>query len=421
MFARVWTFFTIMCLAGTMACLSGKDLRLFPVPEERSEIPQWDMTILRKPPRIYDVGLPNLNPEPGMRAIYFEGLPYQGKPTRVFAWLGIPRDRGDVRLPGIILVHGAGGTAYHDWVKLWVERGYAAIAIDTTGCVPDSTQGMGVKYHRHEHAGPGFGGGGFSASMEPVSDQWLYHAVADTILAYSLLASLPEVDPDRIGITGISWGGIITEICVGVDERFCFAAPVYGCGHLGENSYWLETIFQELPSEKVEHWISLWDPSQYLGSAKMPLLFCNGTNDKHFRPDSWRKTYREAAGPVSLSMKIRMPHAHPPAGDPPEITRFADSIVQDGPPLARVTEQGVWGDKAWVRWEQDVPVKSVELVYTTDDGNWVQRDWMSRPAKLDSFGRKAEASIPAGTTVYFFNLKDEKGCVVSSEYVEPES
>lgn len=409
-----------LCLCCLTVNLYAQDLQTFPLPAERGEIPYWDMDVLGQPPQVYEADVPELTSDPGIHPVYFEGLPWKGKPTRVFAWLGVPPSvEGPV--PGIVLVHGGGGTAFHDWVKLWMDRGYAAIAIDTTGCVPTSTDGMNVGHRRHEHAGPGFGGGGFTAALSPVEDQWLYHAVADVMLARSLLAAQPDVDPERIGITGISWGGIITEITVGVDNRYCFAVPVYGCGHLGENSYWLETDFQKISPAPVRRWITLWDPAQYVGQAEMPLLFCNGTNDKHFRPDSWQKTYREVPGEVTLSMKIRMPHDHPPAGDPPEIRVFADSIVHGEPGLAIVTDQGQSGALAWVEWEQEVPVQSAELVYTTDTGNWVTREWRSVPARLTSFGHRAEVAIPSGTTACFFNLKDERGCIVSSGHFEPDS
>ena len=61
---------------------------------------------------------------------------------------------------------------------------------------------------------------------------------------------LPGVDPDRIGVTGISWGGYLTCIVAGVDPRFRFAAPVYGCGFLGDNSAWLPE-FQKMGPEKI--------------------------------------------------------------------------------------------------------------------------------------------------------------------------
>jgi hypothetical protein len=36
----------------------------------------------------------------------------------------------------MVLIHGGGGTAFADWVRLWTGRGYAAIAMDLCGCVP---------------------------------------------------------------------------------------------------------------------------------------------------------------------------------------------------------------------------------------------------------------------------------------------
>jgi dipeptidyl aminopeptidase/acylaminoacyl peptidase len=64
------------------------------------------------------------------KAIYFDALNYQGKPTRVFAWLGIPEGASaDNPVPAIVLVQGGGGTAFKNWVRMWNERGYAAISI----------------------------------------------------------------------------------------------------------------------------------------------------------------------------------------------------------------------------------------------------------------------------------------------------
>ena len=72
----------------------------------------------------------------GVRAIWLEGAAYRGRPTRVFAWLGVPAGAQPRSLPGMVLVHGGGGTAFATWVHRWVKRGYAAIAIDTCGNLP---------------------------------------------------------------------------------------------------------------------------------------------------------------------------------------------------------------------------------------------------------------------------------------------
>lgn len=48
--------------------------------------------------------------EPGLRPIFYAGVPWQGKPTKLFAWLGLPPNRtGNV--PGVLVVRGGGGTA----------------------------------------------------------------------------------------------------------------------------------------------------------------------------------------------------------------------------------------------------------------------------------------------------------------------
>ena len=50
---------------------------------------------------------------------------------------------------------------------------------------------------------------------------------------------VPEVDGNRVGIVGISWGGYLTCLAADLDPRFKFAISVYGCGFLGEDSAWL--------------------------------------------------------------------------------------------------------------------------------------------------------------------------------------
>lgn len=64
------------------------------------------------------------------------------------------------------------------------------------------------------------------------ADHFMVHATSDISLAYNLINSLPEVKKGETGITGISWGGIISSRGIGEDTRFKFAMPVYGCGNL---------------------------------------------------------------------------------------------------------------------------------------------------------------------------------------------
>ncbi len=379
-----------------------------PTPARRGDAPSWDMKKLS--------GAPKTRPatgikEDGVKGIFFDGPRYQGRPTRVFAWVGIPKTKPGEKVPGIVLVHGGGGTAIADWVRLWNARGYAAIAMDTCGNVPVDNM-PASKWKRHDHGGPG--GVDWNPDRAAPEDQWTYQAVSDVILAHSLLRSLPGVDPNRIGLTGASWGGYVTCIAASVDHRFKFAAPVYGCG------FYLDTVFGEqlgeLTPEQRDRWMSWWDPSVYLAEAPMPFLWVTGSTDFAYTFSALQKSYRLPRSPRILSIPLVMEHGGKPAQTPEEIRVFAESIFNGGDPLPHITGQGREGGSAWVTYSGKVPVATAELNFTNDTGKWQDRKWEAIPAQIPASGR-VEASVPEGAATYYFNLHDERGCVVSSEHV----
>ncbi|MFN9984211.1 MAG: alpha/beta hydrolase family protein, partial [Pirellula sp.] len=287
--------------------------------EARPEVPRFDLEKLSKPPAFGTAAGFN---EPGVRAVFYDSVPYRGKPTKVFAYYGLPSQEvlskegsaeSPSKFPGVVLIHGGGGTAFAEWVRLWNRRGYAAIAMDVCGCVPEGTYG---NWKRHEEGGPPGWDASFDQIDGPDEDQWQRHAISAVILGHSLLASLPEVDSSKIGVTGISWGGYLTCIAVGADPRFRGAVPVYGCGFLGENSVGVPTL-ERIGKEKATRWLNRWDPSVFLPLTKTPMLWVNGTNDFAYPMDSWLRSVK-LHSPSELCMRIRMPHGHGPAGENPE-------------------------------------------------------------------------------------------------------
>ncbi|HRA87783.1 MAG TPA: acetylxylan esterase [Planctomycetaceae bacterium] len=382
----------------------------------KSEV-RFDLEALSKVPEIYPAEGLEVD---GVKSLFFEGPAYKGRATRVFAYYGVPQpavgaEKPAKSFPAMVLIHGGGGTAFDRWVKLWNSRGYAAIAMDVCGCVPVGTYG---KWQRHEQGGPPGWDASFGQLEDPIEDQWTWHAVSDVALAHSLIRSFPEVDPDRIGVTGISWGGYLTCIVAGVDHRFQFASPVYGCGYLGDNSAWLPS-FEKLGKEKTDLWLKQWDPSAYLGQVQMPMLWVNGTNDFAYPMDSWKKSCHLPQSPRTLCLRIRMPHGHGAAGENPEEIRvFADSILKEGKPLAKVIEQGESDGTAWARNEAAVPLVKAELCFTRDSGKWQDRKWETLPAEIDASSSKVSASVPGDATVFYLNLFDDRECVVSTEHID---
>jgi hypothetical protein len=95
-----------------------------------AEIP-WQTADLKKTPQHWGAS----TAEGGVKAVWLAGPSYKAKPTRAFAYYGIPE--GGTRAPGMVLIHGGGGTAFAEWVRMWNREGFAVIAVDTVGTWPD--------------------------------------------------------------------------------------------------------------------------------------------------------------------------------------------------------------------------------------------------------------------------------------------
>jgi dienelactone hydrolase len=373
----------------------------------------WNIQELFKTPEAYD----NMSFKyPGMKPVFYKGLPYQGKPTRIFAWYGMPDNATKKKkVPGIVLVHGGGGTAFADWIRLWNSRGYAAIAMDTCGGVPAWTENPHCQslWPRHEHSGPA-GWGNYAQAELPANEQWMYHAVAAVVIGHSLLRSFPEVNPDQTGLTGISWGGVLTCIAAGIDNRFAFAVPVYGCGFLDDECCGLYNRLTD-DQKLIDKWLKLWDPAIYLKTATMPFLWVNGTNDFAFPLSALQKSYRLTKGEKRLSIQVRMPHGHGGLGEnPPEIHDFAQSVIagKDLPPF--IGEIKTKNNVASAVFKSSRQIVKAEFNFTRASGMWQDRTWNTIAASLNNGQSTISAAIPYAATAYYFNLFDAEGRVYSS-------
>ena len=75
----------------------------------------WKTKELFKTPKVYST---TESPVPGMRAFFYEGASYKGRPTRVFAYYAAPAGKAPGGgWPAVVCAHGGGGTAYPGWVK----------------------------------------------------------------------------------------------------------------------------------------------------------------------------------------------------------------------------------------------------------------------------------------------------------------
>jgi dienelactone hydrolase len=360
-----------------------------------------------------------------VRGVLIKGLNYSkaenaNKETKFFGWYGVPNNipAGEKR-PAVILVHGGGGNAYTQWVDKWTDKGYIAIAIGLEGYEPLklTNRQAGTEHTTIANfGGPSRTNVFFSDTNEALEDQWFYHAVADVILANNLLRDASfstQIDTDNIGITGISWGGIITNVVTGIDDRFKFAVPVYGCGYLFKSPIYAAQL-DVLSATDKQFYLDNWEPSLYIPLQTQFTLFINGTNDKQFVMNIFTDTYAASTNEKFLRIKKEMPHGHGPGRAPEEIYDFADYVTSFKPaavkPLTFTSETIKDNNEIDYQFEFNGSVDEAVLYYATDTLQWKQDEytWIAENATFNKTGINGTitAKVPDNAQVYFVNVKN---------------
>jgi dienelactone hydrolase len=370
-----------------------------------------------------------LSREGSVHSLLYEGEKFLGKETQVFAFYASPATlgaaRSDSKVPGVVLIHGGGGTAFAEWCWLWAQRGYAAIAMDLSGSRPPApkydAEGKPIaNAHRKEgrtkltHGGPDHGHEQkFDSIGGDSSDDWPYHAAASVIRAHNVLRSMDEVDAERTAVTGISWGGYTTCLVASLDPRFKAAVPVYGCGFLHEGESVQKGAIDKL-GERRKDWVKQYDPSSLLPRASVPLFFVNGTNDVHYPLDSYVKTFAVVKAEKLIRIEVNMAHAHPAGWAPAEIGWFIDSKCKGGAPLPQIEGQPeVNGRKVAAKVKSALPIQDATLHYTVDEGPRAKRQWQNLPLVVE--GAEVWGSVPPpNATTWFITVTDERGAMTSS-------
>lgn len=361
----------------------------------------------------------------GIKALWFEGAEYKGKKTRVFAYLGYPKNSENKKVPAVVLVHGGGGHAYAEWVKIWNDRGYAALALDLRGFLPASHQKglVGKEEQRDEYferwsdtneyvAGPD--GYDVFSETEDIENVWLYQAVTNTILAHNILLAEDRIDSEKIGITGISWGGVTTSQVIAHDKRFAFAIPIYGSGFLQHS------ISEIMRSFKNDIARKYWDVSEKYTDINFPVLWLCWNSDSCFDivPNGLSYLATKNAGAV-LSVCDKMNHAHWCGWVREESYRFADSVIMNGEKLLRFkNDEGDFFAESF-ELEKDTANRDVTatVFYLEEEYNYTENsepafEWKTVSATVE--GKFVYAKIPQNAKCYYVELKET---VDGKEYV----
>ena len=361
--------------------------------------------------------LPEYNPKAetgweGVKALWYECAKYEGKPTKVFAYIGYPDVKEGTKVPAIVLVHGGGGHAFAHWVKKWNDRGYAAIAMDTEGYFPaedkkglTGIEGEPKEWYVHELYGSlkdeTYTVGPCNDEMKnpeiAVSEQWIYHAIATTILAHNILLADERVDETKIGITGVSWGSVITSLAIGYDSRYAFAIPIYGSAYL---EYADTNVCRGFKNSKTRE---QWSAADRLTNAQFPILWYCGLYDAAFCSYSNSLSYLDTKATGSyISIQEDLMHSHVDAWNRAEGYHFADCVLNGKKPFITVEE----GTSAICIPEGHEDVKA-RLLYFTEDFQFNEESQPMNKAKIipvDIEGNTMKVEVPQGAFCYYIEF-----------------
>ncbi|MFQ3221682.1 MAG: dienelactone hydrolase [Porticoccaceae bacterium] len=357
----------------------------------------------------------NLEQRPdGLFQFYLDGAPHKNSATRFLALYHPPnialKPDGitGARAPAVVLVHGGGGTAFAEWVKRWNKAGFAAIAIAVEGqtamIAEQSLRG------RDRWMNSAFGGprrqGIYNDYAKSTGNEWMFHAVFAAIQANNFLRSQVEIDPQHIGIAGISWGGVITATTIGYDHRFAFAIPIYGSGFLAD----IPNQYGDSLATNPEYG-ELWEPALRLKYFTKPTLWLTGRGENHFHLPAQAASYRSVGGEVSVSIKPDMGHSHKAAWNEPEPYLFASEIVTSGNlPFSSTLLSDPKNCDTQFRFSAGLSPINATLHLTSDELIRGNSSWREVSAEIINKTSESEfisvrcAPLPIDTTYWFINI-----------------
>jgi dienelactone hydrolase len=331
-----------------------------------------------------------------------------GKDVDLFAYFSYPK--GANHLPAFIWNPGGLGQASTAYTEPEARRGYAVLCIDFPQPGYRSTGNYPINQGLYVGADP---------KKAPIA-----HGVVALLKAVSYLESRREVDNDRIGMAGASWGGFFTTLMVGIDPRLKVGSCLYGTGNLQLGNAWWDGVSrngkQPPTNEDRLRWQKTLDPAWRLPMKKTPIAWVTGTNDAFYSMPALMKTYEMTRGDKHLCLVPNWDHALPPEYTDRQLYSWLDVYLQGAPAPAKVTPVIVHneGGRLIAHWTSDRHPVAADLIASYGEaGNWRGRYWHTFQAKITD--HMCEVELPAATVPCYVSgsVSDERGLRSSTPLV----
>ena len=202
-----------------------------------------------------------------MKTFRYSCLKLKCGEVTIFGTYGHPVNQKN--LPAILHIHGGGQTNDTEAVMEWCHEGYAAMSFDWTGDNGTDRPAERIAFHPE----------GFEQEIDLPDAHKMFIGALAARNCITILAQMPEVNSNRIGIYGISWGGFITWLVNARDDRIKCAVPIYGTGGLFREGHTWNNAWYGKSDRRKRNWLRYMEPTNVVLQQKAPILHLNPTND----------------------------------------------------------------------------------------------------------------------------------------------
>ena len=384
--------------------------------------------------------------------------------SEIFAAIATPKAPG--KYPGILVLHGGGGSAETEKAISWAQRGFVAVAPD----LPGIAEPKKLTETKGSFSSLKYGEGRWVANPD-AGESVIFDAVLSAMKSLYLLRTRPEVDTNRIGVVGVSWGGYMTTMVCGLaGDQVKAGMALYGCGFfdLGSQSgpgagdpKLPRTSLARLSPEERGRWLECLDAGRRAPHMKAAYFLAAASNDFFGWPRAAQATLDAIPCEKNHLFAPNANHRMPvPGGSTYDINPSTNSTAADknfvptafqslptpqgtkgnwislevpyfdyylkgiGSPFPRVSVEKT-EDPLLVRFRVSAPhplikteiywARKAPAELKADDVK--NREWMALAA-VKTEGETYEVKLPAEAAEWFALVSDDRPVTVSSDLIQ---
>ncbi len=363
--------------------------------------------------------------------------------SEIFAVIATPKAPG--KHPGMLVLHGGGGSAEEEKAMAWAQRGYIAVAPDLPGIAnPDKLKETKGSWNSLK-----YGEGRWLATPDG-SASVIFDAVLSAMKSLYLLRAQPDVDTSRIGVAGISWGGYMTTMVCGLaGDQVKAGFAVFGCGFYDLTAQANTTMAKMTDDAERARWLRDLDAGRRAPGIKAAFFTAGAANDFFYYPRAVQATLDAIPGeknhlyapnanhkvplpggtvfPSNKGAAPFKPTAFQPFPTPSgskanwlamEVPFFDYYLSGIGQPLPKVKVEKT-SDPLLASFKVTTPqpLAKAEVYWAKANPDVMKREWLPLPATKTGDGLY-EAKLPAEATTWFAVVSDERPVTVSGDLIE---